>query len=51
MEGTGWDRPIFATDYRHWDYDDPTRVLRMSLPEQQRRDFSFNNAIKLCRRG
>ena len=40
----------FATDYPHWDYDDPTQVLAMPLPEQQRRDFSFNNAIKLNRR-
>ncbi len=45
----GWDRLLFATDYPHWDYDDPTQVLPMPLPEQQRRDFFFNNAMKLYR--
>jgi len=49
IEWIGWDRLIFATDYPHWDYDDPTQVLPMPLPEQQRRDFFFNNAIKLYR--
>jgi hypothetical protein len=45
----GWDRLLFATDYPHWDYDDPTQVLPMPLPEEQRRDFFFNNAMKLYR--
>ena len=30
-------------------YEDPTQVLPMPLPEQQRRDFFFNNAMKLYR--
>ena len=51
IEWIGWDRLLFATDYPHWDYDDPTQVLPMPLPEQQRRDFFFNNAMKLYRQG
>jgi hypothetical protein len=47
----GWNRLLFATDYPHWDYDDPTQVLPMALPEQQRRDFFFNNAMALYRQG
>jgi hypothetical protein len=49
IDWIGWDKLIFATDYPHWDYDDPTQVLPMPLPEQRRRDFFFNNAMKLYR--
>jgi predicted TIM-barrel fold metal-dependent hydrolase len=49
IDWIGWDRLIFATDYPHWDYDDPTQVLPMPLPEQQRHDFFFNNAMNLYR--
>jgi predicted TIM-barrel fold metal-dependent hydrolase len=42
---------LFATDYPHWDYDDPDMVLPMPLPEQKRRDFFLNNAAKLYKHG
>jgi len=51
IDWIGWDRLLFATDYPHWDYDDPTQVLPMPLPEQRRRDFFFNNAMTLYRQG
>ncbi|HEX4262044.1 MAG TPA: amidohydrolase family protein [Acetobacteraceae bacterium] len=43
----GWDRLLFATDYPHWDYDDPSQVLPMPLAEQKKRDFFLNNAVSL----
>jgi predicted TIM-barrel fold metal-dependent hydrolase len=49
IDWIGWDRLLFATDYPHWDYDDPTQVLPTPLPEQRRGDFFFNNAMKLYR--
>jgi len=51
IDWIGWDRLLFATDYPHWDYDDPTQVLPMPLPEQQRRGFFFDNARALYREG
>jgi uncharacterized protein len=51
IDWIGWDRLLFATDYPHWDYDDPDMVLPMPLPEQKRRDFFLNNATKLYKQG
>jgi uncharacterized protein len=50
IDWIGWDRLLFATDYPHWDYDDPTHVLPMQLPEQKKRDFFLNNAVSLYSR-
>ena len=47
----GWDRLLFATDYPHWDYDDPERVLPMVNDEEKRRKFFLDNAVKLYTRG
>jgi predicted TIM-barrel fold metal-dependent hydrolase len=47
IDWIGWDRLLFATDYPHWDYDDPSSVLPMPLPEQKKRDFFLNNALAL----
>ena len=47
IEWLGWDRLLFATDYPHWDYDDPDQVLPMPLDETKRRDFFLNNATRL----
>jgi uncharacterized protein len=43
----GWDRLLFATDYPHWDFDDPAHVLPLRITEAQRRDFFCNNARAL----
>ena len=47
IEWIGWDRLLFATDYPHWDYDDPSMVLPQGVPEARRRDFFLNNALKV----
>ena len=40
----GWDRLLFATDYPHWDYDDPAMVLPQGVSEAHRRGFFLDNA-------
>jgi predicted TIM-barrel fold metal-dependent hydrolase len=40
----GWDRLLFATDYPHWDYDDPAQALPLAISDQQRRQFFLENA-------
>ena len=49
IDWIGWDKLLFATDYPHWDYDDPDQVLPMPLAEEKKRDFFLNNAAKLYR--
>jgi len=49
IEWLGWDRLLFATDYPHWDYDDPDHVLPVPVAEATKRDFFLNNALKLYR--
>ncbi len=43
----GWDRLLFATDYPHWDFDDPSHALPLRISEDQRQDFFMNNARKV----
>jgi predicted TIM-barrel fold metal-dependent hydrolase len=47
IDWIGWDRLLFATDYPHWDYDDPASVLPMPLPEAKKRGFFLDNALAL----
>ncbi len=47
IEWVGWDKLLFATDYPHWDYDDPSRVLPAGVSETNREAFYLNNALKL----
>jgi len=44
MEWIGWDRIMFASDYPHWDYEDPDYSLPMRIPEENRRKFFRENA-------
>ncbi len=44
IEWIGWDRLLFATDYPHWDFDDPGHALPLRITEQQRQMFFRENA-------
>lgn len=43
----GWDRLIFATDYPHWDYDDPAHALQLRVSDSERAAFFVGNARRL----
>ena len=49
IEWIGWDRLLFATDYPHWDFDDPATCLPLRIGAEQRRMFFRDNALKLYR--
>jgi predicted TIM-barrel fold metal-dependent hydrolase len=44
IEWMGWDRLLFATDYPHWDYDDPAHALPLRISEERRQQFFRGNA-------
>jgi predicted TIM-barrel fold metal-dependent hydrolase len=41
----GWDRLLFATDYPHWDFDDPLLALPLPIAESERSAFFRDNAL------
>ncbi len=47
MAWIGFDRLLFATDYPHWDFDDPRRALPKGLTPAQRRQLQAENARRL----
>ncbi len=49
IEWIGWDRLVFATDYPHWDYDDPSQAMPLRITEAQRQAFFIGNAKALYR--
>jgi uncharacterized protein len=51
MEWIGWDRVLFATDYPHWDFDDPAQALPIKLTEAQRQAVFRDNARAVYRQG
>lgn len=40
----GWDRILFATDYPHWDFDDPRYAFKLKLSEDERFMLYWANA-------
>jgi predicted TIM-barrel fold metal-dependent hydrolase len=44
IEWMGWDRLLFATDYPHWDFDDPATALPLRLTDAQRSAVFRENA-------
>jgi uncharacterized protein len=49
MRWIGFDRILFASDYPHWDFDDPVMAIPPSLTEEQRRMMFAGNAKALFR--
>jgi predicted TIM-barrel fold metal-dependent hydrolase len=47
MDWIGWDKILFASDYPHWDFDDPVLALPPSLDEARRRMIFSGNAKAL----
>lgn len=42
----GWNKILFATDYPHWDFDDPAHALPMKMSKEQREGILINNALE-----
>ncbi len=49
LDWIGWDRILFATDYPHWDFDDPRTAFPIRLSETERRKVFRDNAAGLYR--
>jgi len=44
IEWIGWDRLLFASDYPHWDFDDPMTALPLRIDAAERHAFYLGNA-------
>ena len=49
MNWVGWDRIMFASDYPHWDFDDPLLALPPNLDDDRRAKIFSENARALYR--
>ncbi len=49
MDWIGWDRILFATDYPHWDFDEPRDAFKIRLSDGERRRVFVDNARALYR--
>lgn len=45
----GWDRILYASDYPHWDYDDPKYAFKGNMPEKEMAKLLRTNALGLYR--
>ncbi len=43
----GWDRILFSSDYPHWDFDDPSRVIAFPATDTERQMFFAGNAQRV----
>ncbi len=51
IEWIGWDRLLFASDYPHWDFDDPFRAFPPGTPHARREQVLSGNARAVFRLG
>jgi len=49
MNWVGWDHIMYASDYPHWDFDDPMLALPPSLDDKRRAQLFSENARALYR--
>lgn len=49
FEEIGWDRMLYASDYPHWDYDDPKYAFKGNIPEDKKNMLFRENAKGLYR--
>ena len=49
MSWLGWDRLLFASDYPHWDFDDPFRAFPAGVTLEQHRSVCAENAKAVYR--
>jgi hypothetical protein len=49
MEWIGWDRLLFASDYPHWDFDDPFHAFPTAVPRERRRQILSANGRAVYR--
>ena len=49
IDWIGWDRLLFASDYPHWDFDDPATCLPIQPNEAQKQRFFMDNARAVYR--
>ena len=49
VEWIGWDKLLFASDYPHWDYDEPARALPLAIDSAQRNKLFIGNAKAVYR--
>lgn len=47
IDWVGWDRLLFATDYPHWDFDDPAHALPPAIPPEKREKILLGNALEV----
>jgi predicted TIM-barrel fold metal-dependent hydrolase len=44
LEWIGWDKVLYASDYPHWDFDDPRHALPSFIPQSRRAAIFGTNA-------
>jgi len=49
IEWIGWDRLLFASDYPHWDFDDPFRAFPAGIPRERHQQILSANARAVYR--